>query len=170
MEDQKTLKTKVTTVTQTLVDGKVVSSSTETKERPFWFTLPLPAQHKHLMVHHLQKWFHNLLHLCISYTHTPPNSEGKHPYNYKNIIEDVMIQFDLFEKMFLFGAIFVTLPLLSQPCVSPVFACCVALCLSVAIKKQMHLKQILNVSFQFKSQNIHNYKIVSLKFIHSIHS
>ncbi|XP_012686457.2 keratin, type I cytoskeletal 18 [Clupea harengus] len=35
MEDQKTLKTKVTTVTQTLVDGKVVSSSTETKERPF---------------------------------------------------------------------------------------------------------------------------------------
>ncbi|XP_049436281.1 keratin, type I cytoskeletal 18 [Epinephelus fuscoguttatus] len=31
LEDQKTVKTKVTTVTQTLVDGKVVSSSTETK-------------------------------------------------------------------------------------------------------------------------------------------
>ncbi|XP_071400975.1 keratin, type I cytoskeletal 18-like [Centroberyx affinis] len=31
MEDQKTVKTKVMTVTQTLVDGKVVSSSTETK-------------------------------------------------------------------------------------------------------------------------------------------
>lgn len=29
--DQKTIKTKVMTVTQTLVDGKVVSSSTETK-------------------------------------------------------------------------------------------------------------------------------------------
>lgn len=31
LEDQKTVKTKVMTVTQTLVDGKVVSSSTETK-------------------------------------------------------------------------------------------------------------------------------------------
>lgn len=30
--DQKTTKTKVMTVTQTLVDGKVVSSNTETKE------------------------------------------------------------------------------------------------------------------------------------------
>ncbi|XP_035595743.1 keratin, type I cytoskeletal 18 [Oncorhynchus keta] len=33
LEDQRTVKTKVMTVTQTLVDGKVVSSSTETKER-----------------------------------------------------------------------------------------------------------------------------------------
>lgn len=31
LEEQKTVKTKVMTVTQTLVDGKVVSSSTETK-------------------------------------------------------------------------------------------------------------------------------------------
>lgn len=31
LEDQKSVKTKVMTVTQTLVDGKVVSSSTETK-------------------------------------------------------------------------------------------------------------------------------------------
>lgn len=34
-QDDKSLKTKVTTVTQTLVDGKVVSSSTETKERAY---------------------------------------------------------------------------------------------------------------------------------------
>ncbi|XP_028824349.1 keratin, type I cytoskeletal 18 [Denticeps clupeoides] len=34
-EQQKTVKTKVMTVTQTLVDGKVVSSTTETKERAF---------------------------------------------------------------------------------------------------------------------------------------
>ncbi|XP_018616138.1 keratin, type I cytoskeletal 18 [Scleropages formosus] len=33
LDDQKTIKTKVMTVTQTLVDGKVVSSTTETKER-----------------------------------------------------------------------------------------------------------------------------------------
>lgn len=31
LENQKTVKTKVMTVTQTVVDGKVVSSSTETK-------------------------------------------------------------------------------------------------------------------------------------------
>ncbi|XP_030626079.1 keratin, type I cytoskeletal 18 [Chanos chanos] len=34
-EQQKTVKTKVMTVTQTLVDGKVVSSSTETKEKDY---------------------------------------------------------------------------------------------------------------------------------------
>ncbi|KAL4623665.1 keratin, type I cytoskeletal 18-like isoform X1 [Arapaima gigas] len=33
LDDQRTVKTKVMTVTQTLVDGKVVSSTTETKER-----------------------------------------------------------------------------------------------------------------------------------------
>ncbi|XP_076131869.1 keratin, type I cytoskeletal 18 [Alosa pseudoharengus] len=35
LEDQKSLKTKVTTITQTLVDGKIVSSSTDTKERQY---------------------------------------------------------------------------------------------------------------------------------------
>lgn len=35
VDDQKSLKTKVTTITQTLVDGKIVSSSTDTKERQY---------------------------------------------------------------------------------------------------------------------------------------
>ncbi|XP_062397115.1 keratin, type I cytoskeletal 18-like [Sardina pilchardus] len=35
VEDPKSLKTKVTTITQTLVDGKIVSSSTDTKERQY---------------------------------------------------------------------------------------------------------------------------------------